>query len=44
VLDGIQQEIVKSGGDAGEAEAAPVEPLPPPPETVGGAEPEGAPA
>jgi small subunit ribosomal protein S2 len=43
VLDGIQQEVAKSGGDVGEAETAPVEPLPPPPETGGGAA-EGAPA
>ena len=38
VLDGIQQEMVKSGGDAGAAETAPVEPLPPVPEAPGGAE------
>jgi len=41
VIDGIQQEVAKSGGDVGEAETAPVEPLPPPPEG-GGAEAEGA--
>jgi small subunit ribosomal protein S2 len=41
VLDGIQQEIVKHGGDAGEAETAPVEPLPPPPE-ASASEAEGA--
>ena len=29
VLDGIQQEMIKSGADVGEAEQAPVEPLPP---------------
>lgn len=28
VLDGIQQEVIKSGGDAGEADVPPVEPLP----------------
>jgi small subunit ribosomal protein S2 len=44
VLDGIQQEMTKSGGDVGEAETAPTEPLPPPPEAAGGAQPEGAPA
>ncbi|MGE0120689.1 MAG: 30S ribosomal protein S2 [Dongiaceae bacterium] len=44
VLDGIQQEMTKSGGDVGEAETAPVEPLPPPPDAAGGAQPEGAPA
>ena len=43
VIDGIQQEVAKSGGDVGEAETAPVEPLPPPPE-AGGAGAEGAPA
>jgi small subunit ribosomal protein S2 len=41
VIDGIQQEVAKSGGDVGEAETAPVEPLPPPPE-AGGAGAEGA--
>jgi small subunit ribosomal protein S2 len=29
VLDGIQREVLASGGDVGEGEAAPVEPLPP---------------
>jgi len=41
VIDGIQQEVAKSGGDVGESETAPVEPLPPPPE-AGGAKAEGA--
>src|SRR5262249_23166064 len=41
VIDGIQQEVAKSGGDVGEAETAPVEPLPPAPEAPG-AGPEGA--
>jgi small subunit ribosomal protein S2 len=42
VLDGIQQEVIQTGGDVGEAESAPVEPLPP--EVPGEARPEGAPA
>ena len=29
VLDGLQQEMIKTGADVGEAEEAPVEPLPP---------------
>src|SRR5262249_47116437 len=41
VIDGIQQEVAKSGGDVGEAETAPIEPLPPPPEAPG-VGPEGA--
>jgi small subunit ribosomal protein S2 len=43
VLDGIQQEVIKSGGDVGEAEAAPVEPLPSGPAAAeAGTPPEGA--
>jgi small subunit ribosomal protein S2 len=44
VLDGIQQEVIKTGGDVGEAESAPVEPLPRPPEGAGEGEQPAAPA
>ncbi len=44
VLDGIQQEVIKTGGDVGEAEAAPAEPLPPETSAGEAAGPEAHPA